>query len=302
MMSNRGAAFYDLQMAIVTSNLGRIKDILSPLDPETLASIRLIGRSTPVSFAIYRNRCDVLALLMKYDFDLNKLSRDHLGRIEPAVCSAVRLGHLQILETLLKKSNISINQCDFFGQTALWLAVRFRRLDMVTKLISHPNFMINHKSFCTSRSSPLFLASKYVNRGRQEIFELLLRTGLPFICQDTDDEVEESYEGVKLGRNLQARAGFSIFTEIALIHANADLLIQLSNAGVNISCLRDHFVSPSLKIMIARVIPRTLFSQARLVLRRDYLLPSGRPVTLQLVRQTFPSLPDHLAYRLTQLS
>lgn len=302
MIANRGAAFYDLQMAIVTNNLAKIKDILSPLDTEVLASIRLIGRSTPVSFAIYRNRCDVLALLLKYEFDLDKLSRDHLGRIEPAVCSAVRLGHLPILEILLKKSNISINQCDFFGQTALWLAVRFRRLDMVAKLISHPNFRIDHKSFFLSRSSPLYLASKYVNRGRQEIFELLLRSGLPFICQDSDDEVEESYEGVRLGRNLQARAGFSIFTEIALIHGNADLLTQLSNAGVNVSLLRDHFVSPSLRQMVARVIPRSLFSQCRLVLRRQYLIPSGCPITPQLVRQQFPSLPQHLVHRLTQLT
>lgn len=302
MFSSRGSAFYDLQMAIVTSNLTRIKEIISPLDAEALAGIRLIGRSTPVSFAIYRNRSDVLTLLLKYEFDLSKLSRDHLGRIEPAICSAVRLGHFQILEILLKKPNILINQCDFFGQTALWLAVRFRRLDMVRLIVAHPNFRTNHKSFYLSRSSPLYLASKYVNRGRQEIFELLLRLGLPFVCCDTDDEIQESYKGWTLGPNLEIRAGFSIFTEIALIHQKADLVTQLLNAGVNVTCLRDLFVSPSMKEMVATLVPRSLFSEVRLLLRRSCLLKTGAPITFALVNRTFPSLPDQLVHRLTQLT
>ena len=300
--ANKGAAFYDLQMAIVSDNLAMIKQILDPLDRETLSSIRLVGRSTPVSFAIYRNRRDVLTLLLRYEFDLSKLSRDHLGRIEPAICSAVRLGHLAILETLLKSPDLAVNQCDFFGQTALWLAVRFRRMDILSRLISHPNFVTNHKSFSLSRSSPLFLASKYVNRGRQEMFELLLQSGLPFICQDIDDEMEESYEGRRFGHNLASRAGLAIFTEIALIHAKADLLVQLMNAGVNVWCLRKHFVSPTLKALISHMTPRSLFSEARLVLRREYLLPSGLPITVSLVRKTFPILPDHVAVRVTRLT
>jgi hypothetical protein len=311
--SSKGSKYYDLQMAIVTSNLEKIREILDKIRDEdgheVLINIRFLGRATPISFAVYRGRQEVLDVLLEYPFDLNKLSCDHLGRIEPPLTSAVRLGRMGIIESLLRSRDVKgahdilINQIDYFHQTPLWTAVKFRRLDIVTLLASHPHFRTNHPSFIHSKSSPLFLASKYVNRGRHEIFTLLLRIGLPFECREADgvDEIEETYMGIKILSNNPDRAGFSIFIEIALVHSRFDLLEQCLNAGMKISGFKDLFVNSCLREAITSMTPRTLFSEARLLIRNVLTLKTHKPLTVNLVNEHFPQLPYHVQLRLTQL-
>lgn len=305
---SKGSKYYDLQMAIVTSNLEKVREILDKVrqedGDEVLINIRFIGRATPVSFAVYRGRLEVLDVLLEYPFDLNKLSCDHIGRIEPPLTSAVRLGKMAIIQSLLRGGNdININQIDFFKQTPIWTAVKFRRLDFVSLLISHPNFRTNHPSFNHSRSSPLFLASKYVNRGRHEIFRLLLRIGMPFECREADgvDEIEETYMGIKILSNNPSRAGFSIFIEIALVHSRFDLMEESLNAGMKISGFKDLFVNTCMRDAITSMTPRTLFSEARLVIRNILIKKTHKPLTTDLVHQHLPHLPDLIKLRLTQL-
>ena len=305
---SKGSKWYDLQMSIVTSNVDRVRDILDTIRKEEgddyLSSIRFIGRATPVSFAVYRGRLEVLEILLDYPFDLNKLSCDHLGRIEPPLTSAVRLGKMPIIQCLLKRgNNINLNQVDYFQQTPLWTAVKFRRLDIVKLLVSHPDFSISHPSFIHSRSSPLFLASKYVNRGRHEIFQLLLRSGLPFECREADgvDEIEETYMGIKILSRNPSRSGFSIFIEVALVHSRFDLLEECLNAGMKISSFRELFVNQCLRDAVSSMTPRTLFSEARLVIRRILLQQTHKSLCYSLVDDLLPHLPKIIKVRLTQL-
>ena len=306
--SSRGSRWFDLQMAIVTNNVDKVDEILKEVMEkdgiEFLINIRFVGRSTPVSFAVYRGRVEVLETLLSYPFDLNKMSCDHLGRIEPPLTSAVRLGKLPVIECLLRgRKQININQMDHFHQTPLWTAVKFRRLDIVSLLISHPNFTTDHPSFIHSRTSPVFLSSKYVNRGRHEIFRLLLRSGVPFECREADgvDEIEETYMGIKILSRNPSRTGFSVFIEIALVHSRFDLLEECLNAGMNISSFRDMFVNSCVREGISSITPRSLFSETRLLIRRKLLEKTKRPLSVSLVNEFFPSLPDLIKLRLTQL-
>lgn len=303
----KNAKLYDLQTAIVSNNLARLREVLESLSSNPsidFATIRLIGRATPISFAVYRSRDDVLEILLEYPFDINRLSCDHLGRIEPPLCSAVRIGKTSIVKRLLSEvDRIQVNQTDFFNQTPLWVAVKFRRLDIVLAIISHPNFRIDHRTFSLSRSSPLYLSSKYVNRGRQEIFQVLLTAGLPYTCIDSDspDSIEELYDGVKIHPVDPSKQGLSVFIEIALVHSDYSLLRQCLNAGMHISAFRDSFINPSLRQAITDMTPRTLFSEARLVIRKILLSRTRKPITVQLVDQYLPALPRQLKFYLTQL-
>ena len=178
---------FDLQLAIITNNVNKIDEIIQGIGVEAVSnSIRLINRSTPLSLAIYRNNKPALDHLLQHPFNLNRLSCDHLGRIEPPLCSAVRLGNKAIITKLLSFQSINVNQFDFFGQTPLWLAVRDRRIDLVQSILQHDSFRLDLSLFTKSRTSPVYLAAKYLRRGREEMFELLLKSGLPFICIDMD--------------------------------------------------------------------------------------------------------------------
>jgi ankyrin repeat protein len=89
--NNKKSLIFDLQLAITKNNLNEIKSILNNNEID-LNGITFITKSTPLSFAIYHKLYEVIKLLLNSGSDPNRVSCDNLGRIEPPLCSAVRLG------------------------------------------------------------------------------------------------------------------------------------------------------------------------------------------------------------------
>ncbi|RWS23688.1 ankyrin-1-like protein [Leptotrombidium deliense] len=174
----------DLHLAITLNNVKEVENVLQRvkrLDPDfDVNSITFIGNASPLSYAVYRSHEEIVRLLLKYRCNPNRVSKDHLSRIEPPLCSAVRIGNTAIIESLLKlTSRLNVNQTDFFSQTPLWLAVKSRRLDIVKMIIENDNFTVDCDSFRVQKSSPVYLAAKYLRQGRRKIFELLINSGMP---------------------------------------------------------------------------------------------------------------------------
>lgn len=82
---------FDLQLGITENNLQKILSIIS-LNEIDLNNITFITKSTPLSFAIYHKLPDVVKVLLNAGSNPNRISCDSLGRVEPPLCSAVRLG------------------------------------------------------------------------------------------------------------------------------------------------------------------------------------------------------------------
>lgn len=288
---------FDLQLAIITNNVKKMDEIIQRIGVEAVSnSIRLINRSTPLSLAIYRNNKPALDHLLQHPFNLNRLSCDHLGRIEPPLCSAVRLGNRPIITKLLSFQSINVNQFDFFGQTPLWLAVRDRRLDLVQSILQHDSFRLDLSLFTKSRTSPVYLAAKYLRRGREEMFQLLLKSGLPFICIDMD------HGGDDPDTDVVYVPGQTVLFEVAVVHHAYHFIRQLINAGLDVHCFRDKFANPIIRQAIGECHPRSLAAECRLTIRRQLIQKLNVPITEELVQENFPKLPGKLSKYLCDLT
>ena len=293
----KGERRFDLQVAIITNNVKKIDEIIQEIGREVVSdSIRLINRSTPLSLAIYRNNQPALDRLLQHSLNLNRLSCDHLGRVEPPLCSAVRLGNTSIVHKLLSFQSINVNQSDCYGQTPIWWAAQTRRLDIVQSILQHESFKITHPSFTKSRTSPVYLAAKYLRRGREDMLELLLKSGLPFICVDSDHG-EEDPDG-----EVVCIDGQTVLFEVAVVHHAYHFLQYLINAGLNAYCFRDKFANPMIRQVIADSYPRSLAAECRLVIRKELIRKTSVPITEKTLAEHLPSLPEKVWKFLSELS
>jgi len=89
---SKKSTIFDLQMAITENNLQKIISIIS-INQIDLNNVTLITKSTPLSFAIYHKLYEIVKALLSFGSNPNRISCDSLGRIEPPLCSAVRLGN-----------------------------------------------------------------------------------------------------------------------------------------------------------------------------------------------------------------
>lgn len=292
-----GERRFDLQIAIITNNVNKIDEIINEIGYEAVSnSIRLINRSTPVSLAIYRNNQPALDRLLLHPINLNRLSCDYLGRVEPPLCSAIRLNNTSIVNKLLSFQSINVNQTDNCGQTPLWWAAQMRRFDIVQSVVGHESFKITHPSFKKSRTSPVYLAAKYLKRGREEMFKFLIESGLPYICIDTDHggddpEIDVTYID-----------GQTVLFEVAVVHHAYHFIQHLINAGMEIHCFRDKFANPIIRQSIKELHPRSLAAECRLKIRRKLNQDSNSPINEKLVEEHYPFLPKKLVKYLCELS
>lgn len=261
----------DLQFCIVNKDLNRCKLLLKEfrLTNFDVNSVTFIGSATPLSFAIYRENLDFVKLLLEeFNCDPNRISVDHLGRVEPPLCSAVRIGNVQIVETLINSSGIDLNQTDFFHQTPLWLAVKSRRIDLVELLISSRHFRIDVKLFRYKKTNPLYLAAKYLKQGRWKIAQLLINAGFETNCQDDCNED-------------------STIHYLTSVHQDACLINMLINAGFLISKKR---------------VTLTLKAQARIFLRANFHEKTNKKsINFFNLIKFYPQLPDSLINYLCNL-
>lgn len=293
----QGERRFDLQIAIITNNIKKIDEIIEEIGIELVSdSIRLINRSTPLSLAIYRNSQIALDRLLQHPINLNRLSCDHLGRIEPPLCSAVRMGNASIINKLLSFQSINVNQFDCYGQTPLWWAAQTRRFDLVQSIMRHNSFKITHPSFMKSRTSPVFLSAKHLKRGREEMFHFLLKSGLPYSCIDVDNGGDDPECDVVYVD------GQTVFFEIAVVHHAYHLIPCLINAGMDVHCFRDKFANPIIRQVIGECHPRTLASECRLRIRKQLTQKLNLPIGEKLMSEQFPGFPQKLVKYLCELS
>ena len=83
---------FDLQMALKLKQLEKVESILKSESQLNLNSTMFIDKSTPLSYAIYNGFEACIQLLLDYGSDPNRRSTDHIGRIEPPLCTAIRIG------------------------------------------------------------------------------------------------------------------------------------------------------------------------------------------------------------------
>ena len=84
---------FDLQIAIKVKNLERVQSILKSDSELNLNNIRFIDKSTPLSYAIYNGFQECVQLLLDCGSDPNRSSTDAIGRVEPPLCTAIRIGN-----------------------------------------------------------------------------------------------------------------------------------------------------------------------------------------------------------------
>lgn len=241
----------DLQMAIIQRDLNGIKSLISCHNVD-VNCIKLLNGSTPLSFAIYGNLCEVVKVLLAMGCDTNRCSNDHLGRIEPPLCSAVRIGNTIIVRSLLDVPHIDVNQTDFFGQTPLWLAVKARRFDLLSLILDHHSFRLNANSFIMRDSNPLYLASKYLNKGRLQMVKALIKCGFrvdaesfAWILKHNDESVIKMV--LNADNNPVFRKQLNIMSPLSLLKltriAIRDIFIAHTNCVINLKTLKIHFSS-----------------------------------------------------------
>lgn len=201
---------YDLFSAIEVGSVRCARSILlSYPDLDLNFHIKDI---TPLSLALYKKHFDIFHLFMRHNdrarrMDLNMISKDQLGRVEPPIITACRLHFIDGVMTLVDQG-ADIDCPDGQGHTALRVATLLQMPDLVEYLIAkgasvnRPDrircspllaalmyrvssmiikMLIVHGSglYATHPSAercPLFWAAKH---GNGEIVKLVLMAGVP---------------------------------------------------------------------------------------------------------------------------
>jgi len=107
-----------------------------------------------------------------HPLDLNQLSLDPQRRLEPALVTAVRLGHEVAVGRLLE-CGANIEAVDGFNHTALWTAARERRFSVAIQLLCGGATV---SPSTRSASLPVFAASRLSSR-HTDMTRLLLLAG-----------------------------------------------------------------------------------------------------------------------------
>jgi len=270
---------YDVHYAIICDDLSSLRDLIHAFisSHKTLNDTNWIKSQTPISLAIYRNNFCALKVLLEFNFDLNRKSKDDVGRIEPPLCTAVRLGNLEIVNLLLKSNlNLDVNQVDFFNQSSLWIAVKERRLDMVKILLNDPRLDLWSQSFQKLDSNPVYLAAKYLNMGRYEIMLHLIKSGF----------IETGLKVYEFEKTLS----WIIKVKDEKI---VKLLIKTGLKYEMLACIQPSCQQIWIRHILS-LFPLSLVDQCRIVIRRYYLMTTRRTINLERLRHKFPSLPEYL--------
>lgn len=135
------------------------------------ASINIVSERgrTALFEAILHNREDIVDILLKRsDLFINAVNEKDYNRT--ALILAVRLGHVNIVASLLEHDDININQSDSSGITALYLATFKNKVPIVQLLLQKPKIDVDRCDSMSGRS-PLIIAAE---RNHTIIVELLL--------------------------------------------------------------------------------------------------------------------------------
>ncbi|XP_050699827.1 ankyrin repeat and SOCS box protein 12-like [Eriocheir sinensis] len=137
--------------------------------------------ATALSLAVYQGQLGAVKLLIKAGAPIDKRSRDHLDRIETPIISAIRLGHRDIFEELLR-AGASLHTPDFYNTRPLWHAVKEQRPAFVRTLLHHGAPLANPGG---GGDNPLTVAMEYLGyKGRRDTALELVAAGIPLSDRD----------------------------------------------------------------------------------------------------------------------
>lgn len=146
--------------------------------------------ATPLGIAVAKGSIEMVTILLVHGANVNMQWRDPADRVEPPLVTASRLGHNHIVDLLLLQPNINIDAADFYGRTAVWVAVEGRRPGIVSRLVKAGCQLTRLPVGVTSKSAPcslLHLTTRSMGYiGGQEIAILLLQAGVNPGLRDND--------------------------------------------------------------------------------------------------------------------
>lgn len=271
----KALSVYDLYMAVVADCLPLVRKILDS-DSGLDANIS-VKDATVLSLALYKRKFDIFRQLMEYNrrskkLNLNKRSKDHLGRTEPPIVTATRLFFADGVFKLVE-AGADIDVADSLGHTALWVASRQQIPQLVDYLIGSGASVnktdvynctplctaINYKAgYCIVKSlvyngsnldgnkppastqiSPIYLAAKY---GDMESLKLLISAGVPI---GKIQEIRHSLFGNEDSKN--AIACF-LDSESRAPHSLKKQCRRVIRNSVSISCQGKYFVQNVYKL------------------------------------------------------
>lgn len=161
------------------SRAGHVEMVRSLLDLGASVNIVSARGRTALFEAILQNRESVVdVLLNRKDLLINAINEKEYNRT--ALMLAVRLGHVNIVMSLLQRDDIDVNHQDSSGITALYLATVKGSVYIVHLLLQQPGIDANRGDLMSGRS-PLILAAE---RDNTSIVELLLRNGADPLVKD----------------------------------------------------------------------------------------------------------------------
>ena len=150
---------------------GHVETVLTLLNLGANPNIRSASRSTALFEAVLNNRTEVVKVLLESKkMDIN--AGQELKGNSTALMFAAQGGYSSIVDEILKRPDLDINQKDLEGYTALSRATMSGYSNIVESLLKHDNIDINAVS--SSGNSPLILAAKW---GRDDTTDILLRNG-----------------------------------------------------------------------------------------------------------------------------
>ncbi|XP_045600206.1 ankyrin repeat and SOCS box protein 10 [Procambarus clarkii] len=166
----------DLHQAIVTGDM----DEMVRLAESGLDMGCPVRGTTALSLAVYRGDLHALRVLAQAGAPLDRRSKDHLERLETPIISAIRLGHREIFQELVRRG-ARLDLRDFYNQTPLWFAVKEQRLGFVRILLKNGAPI----DFTRAAENPLNIAMQFLGyRGRREMALELVAAGVPLTLED----------------------------------------------------------------------------------------------------------------------
>lgn len=275
--SNIKCIIADVQFSIISHDAKQLESLLQLLSLSTnganlITSLKLIRGATPLSAAIYQRFTDGVRILLNYGCDPNQMSVDHIGRKEPPLFSAVRLGYLEIIKLLLEDPRTDVNQTNFFGQSSIWWTVKDRRIDLFNLLINHPGFRIDLKNFSVQNSNPLYLALKYMTRGRRQMALILMQIGFSLCCVDDSEKRPSALHFLVNSRD----------------ECDKEILNKALESGVDPNELR------RLNAKVPLNVPLSLKKLTRITIRDQLKAKTGLPLTTNAIGKLLPRMPNML--------
>lgn len=170
----------DLHLHIGCGNLGKLRELLEAgYDP----NFRYRGYSC-LSLAINIGKVELVQELLNYNVDVNALSEDRVGHLEPPLVTACRLRDVRLVKLLLKTSietGLDMRATDFYGHCALWVTAKMGQLDILDILL---DYGATFEHINTWDRCPLYVATHSGHRRRHALSKRLMMTGCDLNLRD----------------------------------------------------------------------------------------------------------------------